>query len=187
MGMGKFGGELTVYGHRDLLKDVRRICGISFTKSDIEQLDRRIVFEAVGNDEARKLGPCEAVFFDILSAKMKQFAFQLILANGKKLVFLGDEPCNEANLHRIRNCDWLLAEAYCLHKDHEKYTPYKYDHNTVMDSCIMAENAGAKNLVLWHTTDGYYGCRKELYTEEGSRYYRGKLYIPDDLEVIVLE
>jgi ribonuclease Z len=187
MGMGKFDGELSVYGHGELLEDVRGICGISFTESDFRQLERRIVFEPIGNNEARTIGPYEVIFFDILSTKMKQFAFQLTLTNGKKLVFLGDEPCDEANLYRIQGCDWLLAEAYCLYEDREKYTPYKFSHNTVMDSCIMAENAGAKNLILWHTTDGYYGHRKELYTKEGSRYYRGKLHVPDDLEVIALD
>jgi ribonuclease Z len=187
MGAGKFEGELTVYGHDELLEDVRRICAISFTKPDFGQLGRRIVFKTIGNNETRMPGLYEVTFFDVLSTRMKQFAFQMTLANGKKLVFLGDEPCNEGNLHRIQDCDWLLAEAYCLYRDREKYTPYRFSHNTVMDSCIMAENARAKNLVLWHTTDGYYGYRRELYIEEGSRYYRGKLYVPDDLDVIVLD
>jgi ribonuclease Z len=187
MGTGKFGGELTVYGHGELLEDVRRICEISFTKSDFRQLDRRIIFETVGNNETRMIGPYKVTFFDVLSTKMKQFAFQLTLTNGEKLVFLGDEPCDKENLHRIQGCDWLLAEAYCLYRDREKYTPYRFNHNTVKDSCIMAENAGTRNLVLWHTSDGYYGCRRELYTEEGLQYYRGKLYVPDDLDIIVLD
>jgi ribonuclease Z len=187
MNKGKFEGTVQVYGHAEVLEIVRTICEISFTRADFDQLQRRIHFQPVVNDETRKIGPYDITFFDIISTKLKQFAFQTTLQCGKKLVFLGDEPCSEANLRRIKDCDWLLAEAYCVYKDRDIYTPYKYSHNTVMDSCVMAEKAGAKNLVLWHTTDGYFGKRKEVYAEEGSQYYKGRLHVPDDLEVLMLE
>jgi ribonuclease Z len=42
------------------------------------------------------------------------------------------------------------------------------------------------NLVLWHTEDKDMLHRKERYLAEGSRYYSGNLFIPDDLEEIAL-
>ena len=41
-----------------------------------------------------------------------------------------------------------------------------------------------KNLLLYHTEDKNIKKRKELYEAEGSQYFRGKLYVPDDLEQI---
>lgn len=44
----------------------------------------------------------------------------------------------------------------------------------------------AENLILYHTEDKNISRRKELYTEEGRQYYKGNLWIPDDLETYKL-
>ena len=43
-----------------------------------------------------------------------------------------------------------------------------------------------KNIVLYHTEDKNIKHRKELYTSEGIEYYKGNVYVPDDLDVIEL-
>ena len=43
-----------------------------------------------------------------------------------------------------------------------------------------------KNLVLWHTEDGTYGKRRELYTNEAGNYYHGNIWVPDDGDLIEL-
>ena len=40
------------------------------------------------------------------------------------------------------------------------------------------------NLILYHTEDDNIERRKALYTAEGRLYYKGNLYVPDDLECI---
>jgi ribonuclease Z len=40
--------------------------------------------------------------------------------------------------------------------------------------------------VLYHTEDKNIANRKRLYTEEGRQYYHGNLFVPDDLETILL-
>ena len=45
---------------------------------------------------------------------------------------------------------------------------------------------GVENLVLYHTEDKNIARRKELYTREGSEFFSGKLYVPEDLESIEL-
>ena len=39
---------------------------------------------------------------------------------------------------------------------------------------------------LYHTEDKDLAHRRQRYHAEGSRYYQGNLYIPDDLDVIAL-
>ena len=51
----------------------------------------------------------------------------------------------------------------------------------------MAEKHHVKNLLLWHTEDeATYGNRKELYSKEAAVYYSGKIWVPDDGEIIDL-
>lgn len=41
-------------------------------------------------------------------------------------------------------------------------------------------------MVLYHTEDKNYENRKALYLAEGRAYYQGNLFVPDDLETIIL-
>lgn len=43
-----------------------------------------------------------------------------------------------------------------------------------------------KNLLLYHTEDKNIKNRKTLYTAEGSRYFDGNIFVPDDLEKFTL-
>lgn len=66
------------------------------------------------------------------------------------------------------------------------FNPYEKHHSTVKDACELAEKLGIRNLVLYHTEDKNIHDRKRLYKAEGERYFSGNLYIPDDLETIVI-
>ena len=54
------------------------------------------------------------------------------------------------------------------------------------DACRLAQSMGVKNLVLYHTEDKNIRDRKALYTQEGREFFRGGLYVPEDLEEIEL-
>ena len=54
------------------------------------------------------------------------------------------------------------------------------------DACELAEKLNVKNLLLYHTEDRNLAERKRLYQEEGLQYYRGNLFVPDDLELFEL-
>ena len=79
-----------------------------------------------------------------------------------------------------------MHEAFCLYSEREIFDPYEKHHSTVKDACELGERLGVKNLLLYHTEDKNLADKKRLYTEEGSKYYRGKLLIPEDLESIEL-
>ena len=114
-------------------------------------------------------------------------ALRTLLPDGQVLVCLGDEPYNEACKKYVEQADWLLAEAFCLYRDREIFSPYEKHHSTALDAGRLAEALGVKHLVLYHTEDKTLAERKEAYTREASSVFTGRVYVPDDLERISLE
>ena len=45
---------------------------------------------------------------------------------------------------------------------------------------------GVKNLILYHTEEKTLANRKENYTREAAENFKGRIFVPDDLEVIEL-
>ncbi|KAB6214701.1 MBL fold metallo-hydrolase, partial [Bacteroides xylanisolvens] len=54
------------------------------------------------------------------------------------------------------------------------------------DAGRLAQQLGVKDLLLYHTEDKTLETRKKSYTEEASREFSGMVYVPDDLEKILL-
>ena len=100
----------------------------------------------------------------------------------EKLTCCGDEPFNPCEETYAKDSKWLLHKAFCLYGQTDKYQPYKKHHSTVKDACELAETLHIRNLILHHTENDTLKNRKELYTKEGSMYYHGTLYIPNDLD-----
>ena len=59
-----------------------------------------------------------------------------------------------------------------------------YDNNLVR---MAAEKLDIKNLILWHTEDKNISKRQALYLEEGSPYFSGRLFVPEDETIIDLD
>ena len=79
-----------------------------------------------------------------------------------------------------------MHEAFCLYSERETFRPYEKHHSTVRDACELAQRLGVKNLLLYHTEDSDLLHRKERYTDEGRKYFAGNIFVPDDLETIML-
>ena len=182
IGQGKYEGNLRIYCHEELARSIRTIAELTIQKKVTKYFDDRILFVPVHHGETKEILGCPVTFFDIFSTKAKQFGFTMLLPNGVKFTCCGDEPFNPCEETYARDSKWLLHEAFCLYGQADKYQPYKKHHSTVKDACELAENLHVKNLVLYHTEDATLEHRKELYTEEGSMYYHGTLYVPDDLD-----
>ena len=125
-------------------------------------------------------------FFDIRSSKTKQYGFTMDFGNGEKLTCCGDEPYRECMHAYAQDSKWLLHEAFCLHSQADIYKPYEKSHSTVKDACLAAQELHVENLLLYHTVDNYMGNRKDLYLAEGRQYFQGNIYVPEDLELLVL-
>ena len=61
---------------------------------------------------------------------------------------------------------------------------------TIIDMILakkqLAEELSVKNLILYHTEEKTLATRKENYTREAAENFKGRIFVPDDLEVIEL-
>ena len=83
--------------------------------------------------------------------------------------------------------DWLMSEAFCLNGDRERFLPYEKHHSTVLDAARLAEELGVRNLILYHTEDQTLDTRRQRYTTEAKKAFSGRVFVPDDLEKILLK
>ena len=146
----------------------------------------RIHLIPVHDGDKRQILNYPVTFFEIHSTKAMQYGFTMTLENGKQFTCCGDEPFNPLCESYVKGSDWLTHEAFCLYSQREQFKPYEKHHSTVKDACELAESLGIKNLILWHTEDKNKENREKLYREEGTPYFTGNLFIPEDETVITL-
>lgn len=183
MNQGKYEGKVRIYCHSGLIPTITTIAELTIMKKVTKHLGGRIQLIPLESGDTKQILGCEVTFFDIGSTKARQFGFTLKTADGKKLSCCGDEPYNPCEEEYVRDSDWLMHEAFCLYREADKFKPYEKHHSTVKEACLLAEQLRVPNLILYHTEETHLEERKELYTEEGRKYYSGNLYVPDDQEV----
>lgn len=182
MNKGKYEGDLRIYCHADLIPVIRTITDLTIQKKVTKHIGERIQLIPVEHGETREIIGCPVTFFDIYSTKAKQYGFTAMLPGGVKFTCAGDEPYNEKDYEFVKGSDWLMHEAFCLYGEADEFGPYEKHHSTVKEACQTAEQLQIPNLILYHTEDKNIARRKELYTSEGRGFYRGRLYVPDDME-----
>lgn len=186
MQAGKYEGNFRVYGHDKAIQVLDWICRMTLPAKIVARLGNGIDFQTVDDGDRFSAGGLVLECFDIASTKEKQYGFCTTLPHGKRLVCLGDEPYNTRNRSQVEGADWLLCEAFCLYDDRERFKPYEKHHSTALDAGRLAAELGIKNLLLYHTEDKTLSTRKERYTLEAQSEFSGKVFVPDDLEVIAL-
>ncbi len=186
MNKGTYEGEATIYAHDEVIRLLQDMAYNLLPEKITRFIGDRLHLVVVEDGECKEILGKKVTFFDIHSTKAKQFGLSMDLGNGEKLTCCGDEPYNECEKIYAENSTWLLHEAFCLYSQADVFSPYEKHHSTVKDACELAEQLHVKNLLLYHTEDKNIKSRKKLYTEEGKQYYKGNLYIPDDLEVLKL-
>ena len=185
-------GLLHVYGNDKVMKVIKTIIDMILAKKQLAKVAERVVFHQLEDSDCFEVGDMKLECFDIQSTKEKQFGFRAELPSsdesGKPLVLacLGDEPYNEQNRRYIVGADWMMCEAFCLYADRDTFKPYEKCHSTALDAGKLAEKLGVKNLILYHTEEKTLANRKENYTREAAKNFKGRIFVPDDLEVIEL-
>ena len=185
-------GLLHVYGNDKVMKVIKTIIDMILAKKQLAKVAERVVFHQLEDGDCFEVGDMKLECFDIQSTKEKQFGFRAELPSsddsGKPLVLacLGDEPYNELNRRYIVGTDWMMCEAFCLYADRDTFKPYEKCHSTALDAGKLAEELGVKNLILYHTEEKTLANRKEKYTREAAENFKGRIFVPDDLEVIEL-
>lgn len=196
MRQGSYTGEATIYANDEVAGLLVEFAQKLLQPQEAAQIGPRLHIVAVADGEQRRVLGRPVTFFDIGSTKAKQFGFsmnlepqeapQLQRRDEGRLVCCGDEPCTPAGRPYAAGARWLLHEAFCLHSQADVFHPYEKHHSTVKDACELAEQLGVENLVIYHTEDHTLSQRRQLYTAEGRAYYRGNLFVPDDLDSIEL-
>jgi ribonuclease Z len=181
-----FAETIHIYGHEEVIQILKNMSYQLFNKKETSFIDKQLCFITIKDKEEKMILNHKVTFFDIHSSKAKQFGFTMELDNHEKLTCLGDEPYNEYEEEYVKNSKWLLHEAFCLYAQADVFKPYQKHHSTVKEACEIAKKYNVENLILYHSEDKNITNRKELYYKEGIEYYKGNLYIPDDLESFVL-
>ena len=86
----------------------------------------------------------------------------------------------------VENADWMMCEAFCKYADRDVFHPYEKHHSTAMDAAMIAQQLNVKNLVLYHTEEKTIATRKREYTLEAKTKFYGNVFVPDDLDEIML-
>ena len=186
------------------MKVIKTIIDMILAKKQLAKVAERVEFHQLEDGDCFEVGDMKLECFDIQSIKEKQFGFRAELPavsvdgvasddasednHAKPLVLacLGDEPYNEQNRRYIEGADWMMCEAFCLYADRDTFKPYEKCHSTALDAGKLAEELGVKNLILYHTEEKTLANRKENYTREAAENFKGRIFVPDDLEVIEL-
>lgn len=186
MNQGKYEGDVRIYCHSGLVSTITTIAELTIQKKVTKLIGERILLIPLESGDLKCILDCDVTFFDIGSTKARQFGFTLTTKEGTKLSCCGDEPYNPCEEAYVKESDWLMHEAFCLYEEADKFKPYEKHHSTVKEACQLAKELGVSNLILYHTEETHLTERKQIYAEEGRRFYQGNLYVPDDKDVFYL-
>lgn len=178
--------SLRVWSHRKVLNLLTDICRQILPPKEAEGIGNLVTMHCLEDGERFEAGGFPLQCFDIHSTKELQYGFTALLPDGQRLCCLGDEPFSPRCRQYAEDADWLMSEAFCLYEDRDRFKPYEKHHSTVLDAARLAEELGVKNLILYHAEDRTLETRKERYIAEAHMEYAGQVWVPDDLEKIML-
>lgn len=183
---GKYEGVMHIYGHQRVTSVLTEICRLTFSPKDLKIFQSHTDIDVLTDGCSRRIDGVEMAFFSIHSTKEEQYGFRAEMADGTSVVCLGDEPLNDANRTVAEDADWLMTEAFCLHSAADRYKPYEKHHSTALDAGETAQSLGARCLIIYHTEDDTLPTRRATYTDEAARHFKGRIFVPDDMDTIEL-
>lgn len=180
------GKSLRIWSHKKVLKLLTDICLQTLPHKETETMASYITMHRLEDNDNFNVGDLQLQCFDIHSTKETQLGFTALLPDGQRLCCLGDEPFSSQCQTHAKGADWLMSEAFCLYEDRNRFLPYEKHHSTALDAARMADSLQVKNLILYHTEDRTLDTRRTRYTTEAKRVFHGQVFVPDDLEQIIL-
>ena len=182
----QFNYSLRVWSHKKVLQLLTDICSQILPRKEAEGIGSLVTMNCLSDGEQFEAGGFTMQCFDIHSTKERQFGFTALLPDGQRLCCLGDEPFSPQCKQYAEGADWLMSEAFCLYEDRDRFLPYEKHHSTVLDAARLAEKLRVGNLILYHTEDRTLDTRKQRYKVEAEAAFNGHIFVPDDLEKIML-
>lgn len=182
----QFRYTLRVWSHKKVLVLLTEICRQILPPKEAENIGNLVTMNCLSDSEQFEAGGFTMQCFDIHSTKEWQFGFTALLPDGQRLCCLGDEPFSPQCRKYAEGAEWLMSEAFCLYEDRDRFLPYEKHHSTVLDAARLAEELEVKNLILYHTEDRTLDTRRQRYTAEAKTAFSGRVFVPDDLDKIML-
>ena len=176
-----------IYGNNEVIHAIRQICEVVLPKKFTNLLDDKIKLVEVDTGYSTEILNMKVDFFDINATKVKQTGFSIWLNDKEKFTFIGDEVCKESTEKYVKDSKWLFADAYMAGKEAEEYNPIKrHSHSTVKFVAELCERLNVENVIMSHTIDTDLEKRRATFTEDAMKYYHGNVFVPDDLECIII-
>lgn len=186
MEKGQYQGQLHLYCHQSIAEGLVEMCRFMLPDRLLKLFGTQILFHCLSDGLTFEILGRKTTFFDTRSKKTLQYGVSIQLQNGKQFTYLGDEPYRQDCADYAAQVDYLMHEAMCLESQEEQYHPHRIQHSTVKDAAQCAAQLQAGSLILHHTEDKNLVQRKAAYTAEAQQYFTGTVYVPDDLETIML-
>lgn len=182
---GEIKTKINIYCNDVVYESIMTVSKFLLSEKLVAGILKVIQFHILKSEEQIKINDINYTFFDINAKGTKQFGFECII-NNKRLVFLGDETLNPNLYDRVKNADYVMHEAFCLDSEENIFHAYEKNHSTAKSASEVMNKLEVKNLILYHTEESHKLERKALYTNEGKKNFKGKVIVPDDLEIIEL-
>lgn len=186
MRKNNYNGILNIYCDKEIKNIVDTFISSTFHEVHKNQYKEYVKYHFLENEQNLKIMDYDVEVLNLYSKECIQYGFKAKLNNGKTIAFLGDVPCSEKNYDKIKDTDWVLHEAMCLEKEEPIIKAREKNHSIVSDVAETMQLLNTKNLIIWHTADNNIENRKNLYIEEARKYFKGNVYVPNDLEEIQL-
>ena len=181
--MGRYEGNFRIYASASLIENLKTICRIVLMDKITNLFGNRMELIPLQDGDSHRILDREITFFDIKAKKLLQYGFEI---KEEGILFCGDEPLEKELYPKAEGVKYLMHEAFCMDAESEKFKPHEKHHSTVKDVCEMAETLQVENVILIHTEDSHVEDRKQLYIEEGNKFFSGTIFVPEDKEEIRL-
>ena len=182
---GEINTEINIYCNDVVYKSIIEVSKYTLQEKIVTGVLKIVNFHILNDDEKIEINGINYTFFDIQARGTKQFGFECNI-NGKQLVFLGDETLNPNLYDRVRNAEYVMHEAFCLDSEENIFRAYEKNHSTVKSASKVMNDLQVKNLILYHTEESHGNERQKLYIKEAKENFNGNVYVPNDLDEIIL-
>lgn len=180
--------DIRIYGNQDVIYVLNELVKLFISRDFLYLINNKIKLIEVSNEEEVTILNRKVTFFDLNAIKKIQYGFNMQIDDKIKFSFIGDECCSTSTEKYIKGAEWLFADAYMCGKKAEIYNSVdKHHHSSVKYISEIAEKNMIKNLILSHTNDDNIKNRRKEFTEDAINFFSGKVFIPNDLDVIIIK
>lgn len=182
---GEIKNKINIYCNDVVYEAIKGVASYILSETLTNAIYEITEFVILNDKDKHNINGIDYEFFDILAKGTKQYGFECMLEENRFL-FLGDETLNPKLYEHVRNADYVMHEAFCLDKEEHIFHAYEKNHSTALSAAKVMHDLNVKNVILYHTEETHGTDRKRLYTEEAQSVFGGGIYVPNDLEEIVL-